>query len=1135
MKILTTFFSFLIILCLIPFFAFSQNNYALFGWGANNYGQLGDGTTDVKYSPTQIGAATNWIKSSCGEEFTIAIKSDGSLWAWGINDYGQLGDGSTTNKISPVQIGSGTNWLSISCGSAHTHAIKNDGTLWAWGLNIDGQLGDGTTTTKTNPVQIGSSTDWVKVSCGGDHSLAIKSNGSLWAWGLNSFGQLGDGTTIDINYPVQIEADTNWVSVSGGLDFSLGVKNDGTLWAWGSNGSGQLGDGTTIQKNSPIQIGSDTNWVLVSCGSYHSIAKKSDGSIWSWGLNNNGQLGDGTITEKHSPFQIGSSTNWANVSCGFNSTFSIKNDGTLWAFGWNNIGQLGDGTTTSKSSPVRIGNSSKWSEIKSGGNHTIGLMDVSSINIGNLSGSSFCSGDYLVIPFTITGTYNSSNTFTVQLSNSSGSFGSPVMIGSVVGTSSGTISVAIPTNTPIGSGYRIRVVSSSPIVTGSDNGSNITILSKPSPSINGQTSVCETNPYIYSCSTPVDVLNQWYVSSGTITGSTSSNFINVTWGSSPSGTITLTQTNIYNNCRDSIKTAIIINPLPKPNITGSTSVCTGNISLYSATSSVGVSCLWSVIQGTIQGSASSTFVNILWNNARSGTIYLIQSNNLTGCRDSTSKQITISPLPVPVITGLTKVCANSISSFTSNTITTVTSCTWNVIGGTIQGSTSGTFVNILWSSASSGTVILIQKSNEGCKDSTNFEVMINPLPVPKITGDTSLCAKSVAQYKTDTQAGTVNRWRVTNGAILGSSTINSVVIKWGNAGIGNVKLIQTISSTGCADSIEIPVTVNQLPTPTITGEFTILPNSTKTYETLNNISISNNWSVVGGIINGSTTNSSITVTWGSVGVGTINLLQIVTATGCVDSAFQHVTITNSLKPTILGKSPACEYDIENYKTTKKSGAVNVWTVTGGSISGSNTKDSIIVNWGLAGTGSIKVVQTILQSGFKDSTSQSIIINKLPEKPIITRGGTDLASNYSTGNQWYYKDSLITYAVYQYYTSEKTGFYKVKYTDLNGCSVFSDPYYFTTDVVETQITANKLKIYPIPTGNVLNIEYNTINPSKMKLKLMTLLGESIYEENINLTEDTYRKQIDLSKITNGIYLIMLQNESEMIIRKFVVNK
>ena len=97
------------------------------------------------------------------------------------------------------------------------------------------------------------------------------------------------------------------------------------------------------------------------------------------------------------------------------------------------------------------------------------------ITTSTTTGSPFCAGTNVSVPFTITGTYTSGNTFTAQLSNASGSFASPVAIGSITQTTAGTIAAVIPAGTSTGAGYRIRVVSTLPVVTGSDNGNNLII------------------------------------------------------------------------------------------------------------------------------------------------------------------------------------------------------------------------------------------------------------------------------------------------------------------------------------------------------------------------------------------------------------------------------------------------------------------------------------------------------------------------------------------------------------------------------------------------------------------------------------------------------------------------------------
>jgi hypothetical protein len=402
------------------------------------------------------------ISISDGRIHNLALKSDGTLWAWGDNSYGQLGDGTTTQRNSPVQVGNATDWISVIGGNDCSFALKSNGTLWAWGNNFYGKLGDGTTTERHNPVQIGGADNWVSVSSGNQHTVALKSDGTLWAWGYNGYGQLGDGTTVDKNMPIQIGVLNNWVSISCGGTHTLARKSDGTIWSWGYNGYGQLGDGTTANRLSPVQSGSGNNWVAVSCGSDHTLSLKADGTFWACGRNQFGAVGDGTNTDRTNLTQRTSVTDVIFTQGGGYHTGLIKADRIqICMTGYNGNGQLGNGTIADKNTFECIINASSL--------NTITCSPTAGI---------YCVGQNIAVPYAANGTFNAGNIFTAQLSNASGSFASPTNIGTLSSTTSGIINATVSA-TPSGNGYRIRVVSSNPAVTGGDNGSNITISNTP--------------------------------------------------------------------------------------------------------------------------------------------------------------------------------------------------------------------------------------------------------------------------------------------------------------------------------------------------------------------------------------------------------------------------------------------------------------------------------------------------------------------------------------------------------------------------------------------------------------------------------------------------------------------------------
>lgn len=223
----------------------TNNDNELWAWGWNENGALGVGDATHRSSPTQVGTLTDWVGVDGGiSPHTVAIKTDGTIWSCGANSYGQLGQGDTNSRSSPTQIGSSTNWASVESGSYSVFAITTNGALFSWGDNGFGQLGHGDTISRSSPTQVGGLTDWEQVfTLTSYHILAIKTNGTLWSWGYNDYGQLGHGNTDNLwswgynvngelghgntthrSSPTQIGSETNWIAVDAGENSSFGIR-----------------------------------------------------------------------------------------------------------------------------------------------------------------------------------------------------------------------------------------------------------------------------------------------------------------------------------------------------------------------------------------------------------------------------------------------------------------------------------------------------------------------------------------------------------------------------------------------------------------------------------------------------------------------------------------------------------------------------------------------------------------------------------------------------------------------------------------------------------------------------------------------------------------------------------------------
>jgi alpha-tubulin suppressor-like RCC1 family protein len=281
------------------------------GWGHNAYGQVGDGTSGTnRLTPTLVPALTEVVSLAAGHNHSLAVRSDGSVWAWGANTYGQLGNGTTTSSLVPVQVQGLTGVVSVAAGEQHSLALRGDGAVLAWGLGVT--LGTGSSSWSSVPVLVpGLGQGVTRVAAGVRHSIALRTDGAptgrVWTWGLNSVGQLGDGTTFNRAPPVAGRRGVSSVSAANNQVHVLTPV--GEVWAAGT----LLGDGDTHPRSVPVRLSSVTPLVSIAGGSAHDLALDPEGRVWSWGTTS-AALGDGGVARQAPvllPAPVLSSGAWA--------------------------------------------------------------------------------------------------------------------------------------------------------------------------------------------------------------------------------------------------------------------------------------------------------------------------------------------------------------------------------------------------------------------------------------------------------------------------------------------------------------------------------------------------------------------------------------------------------------------------------------------------------------------------------------------------------------------------------------------------------------------------------------------------------------------------------------------------------
>lgn len=361
----------------------------VFGFGLNQYGELGDGTATQRNSPVPAGGGlvgATVTQVSAGGGTSAAVRSDGTAWVWGDNFYGQLGRG-TVGGSWPWPTGvpylyGGITQVAVSSGGGDVYAVQQ-GVVKGWGLNGQGQLGNGTTTDVSSPVLVAGLTGIVQVSAGTDYALALRNDGTVWAWGGNSNGQLGIGNTTRHLTPVRVPGLTSITQVSASGS-SFAVRSDGTLFAWGADSQGALGNGgVDLPTATPTKVAGLPRIVQVASGGEHTLALTGySGRVYAWGGNDAGQLGDGTTTQRLRP-ELTALVGIIQIAASASESAAVRSDGTLLTWGNNSWGGLGQGTCCA-SNPVPAPVTS--------------LRQVSQVSLGSLYGLAVGSSAFVTVP-----------------------------------------------------------------------------------------------------------------------------------------------------------------------------------------------------------------------------------------------------------------------------------------------------------------------------------------------------------------------------------------------------------------------------------------------------------------------------------------------------------------------------------------------------------------------------------------------------------------------------------------------------------------------------------------------------------------------------------------------------------------
>lgn len=208
-----------------------KTNGDLYGWGGNENGQLGNGTTKKRYTPQKIMEDVKYFWAE--DDYVLAIKTNGDLYSWGRNRWGTLGNGTTDDSYEPIKIMSNIKLCKGGC-LGYSMALTNDGELYAWGAKSNDLFGvDASENIDiiTKPQKIMDNVAYFDTY--NKNTLVITNDRQLYSFGVNGWGVLGNGDDWETCVEPQKIMD-NVVDCSIGDDIAVAVKANGDLYVWGA-------------------------------------------------------------------------------------------------------------------------------------------------------------------------------------------------------------------------------------------------------------------------------------------------------------------------------------------------------------------------------------------------------------------------------------------------------------------------------------------------------------------------------------------------------------------------------------------------------------------------------------------------------------------------------------------------------------------------------------------------------------------------------------------------------------------------------------------------------------------------------------------------------------------------------------
>jgi hypothetical protein len=529
-------------------------------------------------------------------------------------------------------------------------------------------------------------------------------------------------------------------------------------------------------------------------------------------------------------------------------------------------------------------------------------------------------------------------------------------------------------------------------------------------SITGLTTVCQDQTAYYTIPAIANATSySWTLPTGA-TGSSTSNAINVTYGTSAvSGNITVKGLNSCGNGPSSTL-GITVNPKPATpsSIIGLASVCAGQNSVTYTVSPIANadSYFWTIPTG-VTGTSITNTISLNFGMSLISGYVSVKGHNACGYGvNSSSLAVTVNPFPAAAatITGLSLVCPGQSSvTYSIPAIANATSYMWTLPAGATGTSTTNTITVNYGSSVVSGTISVygINSCGNGTPSNKAITVTSTPDAAGSISGATAVCPNQTSVIYTVPVIARASSyiWSLPSGA-TGNSTTNTITVNYGtSAAAGNIT-VKGSNVCGIGDSSILAVTVNVSPGAAgiISGITTVCQGQnliTYTTPAIANAT-SYAWTLPPGFT-GSGANNSITVNIGNYAISSNITVKGINACGAgiPSSLFVNVNPLPLSSGFISGTTNVCKGQTYTYSVSPIANATSYsWTLPTGVI-GTSDSNSINGYFGLSASNGNITVKGNNSCGVGATSSIGIYVNPTPSAAGNITGLTNVCQGQNS--------------------------------------------------------------------------------------------------------------------------------------------